>query len=59
MQHDLASDYKSATVNVSVEVGGQSAGTGFALRVTFTDPANKTVGSDKVRPQNHCVAVQS
>ena len=50
MQHDLASDFKSATVNVSVEVGGQSAGTGFALRVTFTDPANKTVGSDKVRP---------
>ena len=48
VQHDLASDYKSATVNVTVEVGGQSAGTGFSLRVTFTDPTNKTVGSDTV-----------
>eukprot|EP01043_Picozoa_sp_COSAG02_P000942 COSAG02_NODE_19_length_53976_cov_37.338512_24_plen_140_part_00 len=48
VQHDLAADYTSATMNVSVEVGGQSAGTGFALHVTITDPTNKTVGSDKV-----------
>ena len=44
VQHELASDYKSATVNVTVEVGGQSAGTGFAMRVTFTDPADIAVG---------------
>jgi hypothetical protein len=48
VQHDLAADYKSATVNVTIEVGGQDAGTGFTLRVTFTDPTNKTVGSDEV-----------
>jgi hypothetical protein len=49
VQHELASDYKSATVNVTVEVGGQSAGTGFAMRVTFTDPADIAVGGQVIK----------
>jgi beta-galactosidase/beta-glucuronidase len=35
----------SASVNVSIEVGGQSAGTGFQMRVTLFDPLNKTVSA--------------
>jgi beta-galactosidase/beta-glucuronidase len=45
VQHALASSSGgSATVNVTVEVGGQAAGTGFQLRVQYLDAANRTVG---------------
>lgn len=42
VQHTVASSYDSASVNVSVAVGGGA--TAVALRVVFVDPNNKTVG---------------
>ena len=37
IQHALAEDMKSAVVNATMEVGGQQAGTGFIMRVTFSE----------------------
>ena len=44
VQHTVASSYDSASVNVSVTVGGGLAAPAVALRVVYVDPHNRTVG---------------
>ena len=44
VQHAVASTYDSATVNVSVTIGGNAGAGAVALRVVYVDPSNRTVG---------------
>ena len=44
VQHAVASTYDSASVNVSVTIGGNAGAGAVALRVVYVDPSNRTVG---------------